>query len=290
MRIVCKDLKYTYEPKAKNKTYALKGVDLTIEEGDFFGIVGKTGSGKSTFVQHLDAIVRVQKNSGELTVGEFDLAETKKKDFRDLRKKVGMVFQYPEYQLFAETVEADVEFGLKNYFPEMDEVNRKNAVRYALEAVGLDYLKIKNKSPFDLSGGQKRRVAIAGVIVTKPEILVLDEPASGLDPEGKKELFGLLHELHKNFAKTVIVVSHDMNVITENCNRAAIFSDGKIVKSGTPKEVFSDEAEIESYGLNLPTTVYLTNRLKEAGVEIDSDLTVKDFTETLYRTIKETGR
>lgn len=186
MRIVCKDLKYTYEPKSEKQDLRFKRRGSYYRRRRFFGIVGKTGSGKSTFVQHFDAIVRVQKNSGELTVGEFDLADTKKKDFRDLRKKVGMVFQYPEYQLFAETVEADVEFGLKNYFPEMDEVNRKNSVRYALEAVGLDYLKIKNKSPFDLSGGQKRRVAIAGVIVTKPEILVLDEPASGLDPEGKK--------------------------------------------------------------------------------------------------------
>ncbi len=286
MRIVAKDLKYSYDPKAKNKAYALSGVDLVIEEGDFFGIVGKTGSGKSTFVQHLNALVRVQKDSGSLTVGEFDLSDTKRKDFKELRKKVGMVFQYPEHQLFAETVEGDVAFGLKNYFPEMNEEDRKVAVRFALEAVGLDYYKIKDKSPFDLSGGQKRRVAIAGVIVTRPEVLVLDEPASGLDPEGKNELFKLLHQLHGSFVKTVVVVSHDMNVITENCNKAAIFHGGKVVKYGAPQEVFSDERAVDEYGLDLPTTVYLENRLKAVGVNIGSDLTVNDFIEKLSSAFK----
>ncbi len=286
MRIVSKGLMYSYNPKEKNKIYALNGVDLTVEEGDFFGIVGKTGSGKSTFIQHLNGIVKVQKNSGELTVGEFNLSENQKIG-NELRKKVGMVFQYPEYQLFAETVFLDVAFGLKNFYPNLTETEVFNAVKTAIETVGLDFEKVKDKSPFDLSGGQKRRVAIAGVIVSRPEILILDEPASGLDPKGKIDLMNLLHDLHRSFVKTVVIVSHDMNIITENCNKVAVFANGKVVKCGCPNEVFTDEEEMRSYGLNLPTVVYLERRLSAIGVNVGSDLTAKDFAEKVAKLLKE---
>ncbi len=278
MQIVSKGLRFSYDSKSPLKKDALKGVDLTVDEGEFVAIIGRTGSGKSTFIQHLNALNLVQKDSGSLTVGEYDLTD-KKCDFKTLRSRVGMVFQYPEYQLFAETVFDDVAFGLKNFNPGVSEEELNKAVSGALTAVGLDFYAIKDKSPFDLSGGQKRRVAIAGVIVTKPEVLVLDEPVAGLDPKGKEEFMELLHKLHSSFVKTVIMVSHDMDLVAEHATKVAVFDDGRVVSYGTPKEVFSDADKIYGIGLELPLTAYLENRLKENGVIIDSDLTLKDFTE-----------
>ncbi len=277
MQIVTKDLTYTYSPKSKDLSVkALKGISLTVKEGEFFGIVGHTGSGKTTFVQHLNGLIRLGKDCGSVLVGDFDLAD-KKCDFKALRAKVGMVFQYPEYQLFAETVQEDVAFGIKNFFPKIGEEELNDAVRSAIETVGLNYSKIKDKSPFELSGGQKRRVAIAGVIATRPEILVLDEPVAGLDPKGKTEFLDLLHYLHGKAVKTVIIVSHDMNVISEHCTRACIFSEGKIDAVGTPKEIFSDYGNIEELRLELPVTAYLTRALAEKGITIDNDFTTDGF-------------
>ena len=277
MRVETKELTYTYSESSKALSVkALDGVTLTIEEGEFFGIIGQTGSGKTTFVQHLNGLIKVGKDKGSVKIGEFDLTE-KKCDFKALRSKVGMVFQYPEYQLFAETVFEDVAFGLKNFAPNVSEQEKEVRVRESLELVGLNYEKIKNKSPFELSGGQKRRVAIAGVIVTRPEVLVLDEPAAGLDPVGKKEFLALLHKLHGAFVKTIILVSHDMNLVSENCTRAAIFSHGKLHSVGTPKEIFASYGELEVLGLDLPVTAALTRALSGVGVNIDSDLTVEDF-------------
>ncbi len=280
MRIETKDLSYVYSPKSKAlAVHAIDKISLTIEEGEFFGIIGQTGSGKSTFVQHLNGLIKVQKNGGEITVGEFDLTN-KKCDFKGLRSKVGMVFQYPEYQLFAESVEDDVAFGLKNFFPDLDDIAKKKKVAEALDLVGLDYQQIKDKSPFELSGGQKRRVAIAGVIVTRPEVLVLDEPVAGLDPQGKKDFLDLLHKLHNDFVKTIIIVSHDMNTVSENCTSVAVFSDGKIIRQGTPKQVFSDAGELLEKGLDLPLTASLTSDL---GAEFDNDFTVDGFIETVAK-------
>ena len=277
MRIVAENLSYVYSEKSKSlAVQALSGVSVTVESGEFFGIVGKTGSGKSTFVQHLNGLIKVGKDKGKLTVGDFDLTD-KKCDYRALRSRVGMVFQYPEYQLFAETVREDVAFGLKNFMPDLGENDKEERIKTALELVGLDYEKIKDKSPFELSGGQKRRVAIAGVIVTRPEILVLDEPAAGLDPKGKREFIALLKRLHEKFVKTVIFVSHDMNLISENCDRAAVFSGGRIVAVGTPKEIFTDNEDILSDGLDLPLTAYVTKRLKEQGIDVNNDLTEEGF-------------
>lgn len=294
MRIVAEHLSYVYNPKSPFETAALKDVSLTIEEGEFFGIIGHTGSGKSTFVQHLNGLIRLPSSlrrykkrkpkKGEipppetvLRVGEFDLTD-KKTDFRALRKSVGMVFQYPEYQLFAETVRDDVAFGLKNFSAEkLSDEQIDAAVRAALEVVGLDYGEMKDKSPFDLSGGQKRRVAIAGVIVTRPEVLVLDEPAAGLDPLGKKEVMELLHKLHREWCKTVVVVSHDMDEIGENCTKAAVFSEGSVRYVLPPKDLFRHADELTALGLDVPLTAKLCTALAKRGVEIDCDFTTEDF-------------
>ena len=284
MQIVTKGLKYSYDIKSKFKSDALNGVDLTVNEGDFLAVIGKTGSGKSTLVQHLNGLIKIQKNSGSIVIGDYNLAD-KNCDFKSLRAKVGMVFQYPEYQLFAESVFADVEFGLKNFYPNMEENEVKLAVKSALEIVGLNYFEVADKSPFDLSGGQKRRVAIAGVLVTRPEILVLDEPVAGLDPRGKEELLSLLHAVHKDFVKTIIIVSHDMDIVSEHCNKVAVMNGGKVVAFGAPKEVFSNKDAILEAGLELPLTAYLTERLSAVGVNIDSDLTEQDFIAKLLQEV-----
>lgn len=296
MRIVAEHLSYTYNPSSPFETAALKDVSLTIEEGEFFGIIGHTGSGKSTFVQHLNGLLRLPSSlkkyrSGKykkgqtpppapvLRVGEFDLAD-KKTNFRALRRSVGMVFQYPEYQLFAETVRDDVAFGLKNFSEKkLTDAEIDEAVKAALEVVGLDYEELKEKSPFELSGGQKRRVAIAGVIVTRPEILVLDEPAAGLDPLGKREVMELLHKLHREWCKTVIIVSHDMDEISENCTQAAVFADGCVKYVLPPRELFCHSDELTALGLDVPLTAKLCMQLKEMGIDIDCDFTTEDFSE-----------
>jgi energy-coupling factor transport system ATP-binding protein len=289
-----KDLTFTYSKKSPFATHALNGIDLHISEGEFFGIIGHTGSGKSTLVQHLNALIKLPQadkkykakkpkkgvtppTMPQITIGKYNLAD-KKCDFLSLRASVGMVFQYPEYQLFAESVFDDVAFGLKNFNKNLEKEEIEKAVRESIEIVGLNYNEVKDKSPFDLSGGQKRRVAIAGVIVTKPHILILDEPAAGLDPLGKKEIMELLHKLHREWCKTVIIVSHDMDEIAENCTRACVLSDGKVVMCDTPQNLFKRYKELLPLGLDVPLTAKITLSLQESGVDIDSDFTVKNFT------------
>ena len=294
MRIRAEHLSYTYNAASPFASRALKDISLTVEEGEFFGIIGHTGSGKSTFVQHLNGLLRVPSSlekykpkkpkKGQvlppqtvLTVGRFDLTD-KKTDFRALRSCVGMVFQYPEYQLFAETVKEDVAFGFKNFAKEKPtEEQIETAVREALEIVGLSYDEVKDASPFDLSGGQKRRVAIAGVIVTRPEVLVLDEPAAGLDPLGKQEIMDVLHRLHQTWCKTVIIVSHDMDEISENCTNAAVFSEGEVKFVAPPAQLFRHAEELVSLGLDIPLTAKLCLALRRNGVEVDCDFTTEDF-------------
>ena len=284
MRIVTKNLSYYYSAKTKFSVHALDGVSLTIEEGEFFGIIGHTGSGKSTFIQHLNGLIRPEKNCGSVVVGEFDLTDSKC-DVKKLRSKVGMVFQYPEYQLFAETVFEDVAFGLKN-FENLTAEETEKRVKDALTTVGLNYEEVKDKSPFELSGGQKRRVAIAGVIVTRPEVLVLDEPVAGLDPKGKREFFALLHDLHASFVKTIIIVSHDMDNVAENCTRVAIFDHGKIYKEGTVEDIFSCPDELVSLGLDVPVTGYVSGLMAKKGARIRTNFSIDDFTDKVIQKIK----
>ena len=290
-----KNLSFTYSRKSAFATKALKDIDLHIDEGEFFGIIGHTGSGKSTLIQHLNALIklpqaekryrkkRVKKGqpqpvSPSITIGNYDLTK-KKCDFKSLRADVGMVFQYPEYQLFAESVFSDVEFGLKNFKKDLSKEQIEEAVRSSIEMVGLDYNEVKDKSPFDLSGGQKRRVAIAGVIVTRPKILILDEPAAGLDPLGKKEICALLHKLHEEWCRTVIIVSHDMDEIAENCTRAVVVSDGRAVACDTPSNLFSDGASMRALGLDVPLTSVICEELSRFDININCNCTVKDFTD-----------
>ncbi len=292
-RVECEHLSYVYNPKSAFETYALTDVNLTIASGEFFGIIGHTGSGKSTFVQHLNALLKTptaekkykakKLKKGEplppqmrLTVSGYDLTD-KTTDFKALRSKVGMVFQYPEYQLFAETVFEDVAFGLKNFRPSLTQEEVETAVRAAIERVGLDYESVKSRSPFELSGGQRRRVAIAGVLVTEPEILVLDEPAAGLDPLGKADVMALLHDLHRTWCKTVVIVSHDMDEIAENCTRAAIFSEGKTVAVGTPQEIFSHAEALFRLGLDIPFAAKLAEGLRAKGYALSCEYTLQDF-------------
>ena len=289
-----KNLTFTYSKKSPFATKALNGINLHIDEGEFFGVIGHTGSGKSTLVQHLNALIklpqaekkyrkkRVKKGQTppvlpEIKIGEYDLSQ-KKCDFRMLRSDVGMVFQYPEYQLFAETVFADVAFGLKNFKKGLSDEQIEEAVKSSIEMVGLNYNEIKDKSPFDLSGGQKRRVAIAGVIVTRPKILILDEPAAGLDPLGKREIIALLHKLHKEWCKTVIIVSHDMDEIAENCTKAVVISDGQAVMCDTPTKLFSQGDTLRSLGLDVPLTSKICEELAKSDIIIECDCTSGDFT------------
>ncbi len=297
MDIICNNIDYQYNKGTKFATYALKKVSLTIKEGEFFGIIGHTGSGKSTFIQHLNALIPIQ--SGQITIGDYNLffEPTKKREskkqkkrmkskLKDLRRTVGMVFQYPEYQLFADTVKEDVSFAIKNFMPETSEAEVEILTKNAIEMVGLNYFEIKDKSPFEISGGQKRRVAIAGVLAARPQILVLDEPCAGLDPKGKNELWQLLHRLHRDVIKTIIIVSHDMNDVANHCTSSAIFDHGVLKKVGTPKQLFSDQALITECGLEVPVTAYLTNELSKNGIILDTDFTTDDFCEKLANAIK----
>lgn len=301
--VVAENVSHVYNPKSPFETYALNGATVTVDSGEFFGIIGYTGSGKSTFVQHLNALIKLpsaekryhpKRKKGEelpvrLMVAGYDLTD-KKTDFRSLRKNVGMVFQYPEYQLFAETVFEDVAFGLRNFSDRpLSQQETEYAVREALEMVGLSYEAVKDRSPFELSGGQKRRVAIAGVLVSRPQILVLDEPAAGLDPQGKAEIMQLLHKVHSEWCKTVIVVSHDMDEISEHCTKVAAFGGGKVLAQGTPQEVFSSIEKVREMGLDTPFTAKLTFALSRLGVQIDSDLTRADFVKKVLLYAKNGG-
>jgi len=269
--IKIENLTYVYNSKTPFAKKALNGVDLQINEGDFLGIIGHTGSGKSTLIQHLNGLLKPQ--SGALNVLGFDLFDKRiKKSYKELRSKVGMVFQYPEYQLFAENVFSDVAFGYKNFFNskknKLTKEEVENAVRDALLLVGLNYDEVKDRSPFEISGGQKRRAALAGVIVSKPQILILDEPTAGLDPAGKAEILDLVHALHKTCSHTIVMISHDMDEIAKNCNKIALMEEGKILKVDAPEIIFSDAKKIKELNLDLPNTVKIISDLKENGFDL----------------------
>ncbi len=261
MSIVIKDLRYVYSPRTPFERVALDGITMTINDGDFFGIIGHTGSGKSTLISHFNGLIKLME--GSLTVNGIDL--TGKYDYKQLRSKVGMVFQYPEYQLFDETVERDVGFGPKNLGLNDGEIKKR--VEDAIRLVGLDYEKIKDRSPFELSGGQMRRAALAGVLAMKPEILVLDEPTAGLDPRGKREILELVKHI-KSECPTIVMISHNMDEISEYCNRIAVLGNGKLEGVFTPFELFGQEEIIQKLGLRLPTPAYISYLLRERGLDI----------------------
>ena len=263
MSIVIEKLNYVYMAGGPYETHALHDVSLTIGDGEFIGLIGHTGSGKSTLVQHLNGLLKP--TSGRILVDGLDLAD-KQTDKRAVRRKVGLVFQYPENQLFEETVEKDIAFGPKNLGLDDAEINRR--VREAMEKVALDYSRLKDRSVFELSGGQMRRVAIAGVLAMEPGTLVLDEPCAGLDPKGREEILGLIRRLHEQAGTTIVMVSHSMDDVASLAERVIVMNRGEVYMDGAPREVFSRGDDLRAIGLDVPQAVELAQRLRERGLPV----------------------
>ncbi len=263
MSIVIEHLNYVYMQGGPYETKALNDVSLTINDGEFIGLIGHTGSGKSTLVQHLNGLI--MPSSGRVLVDGLDLAD-KNTDRRAIRRRVGLVFQYPENQLFEETVEKDIAFGPKNLGLDEAEIDRR--VRTAMRRVALDYDQIAERSVFELSGGQMRRVAIAGVLAMEPQTLVLDEPCAGLDPRGREEILGLISDLHRESGATIVMVSHSMDDVAALAERVIVMNHGSVVMDGTPREVFAKGEELRAIGLDVPQAVELAQKLREKGFDI----------------------
>lgn len=263
MSIVIEHLNYVYMQGGPYETKALDDVSLTIHDGEFVGLIGHTGSGKSTLVQHLNGLILP--TSGQITVDGMDLAD-KNTDKRAIRRRVGLVFQYPENQLFEETVAKDIAFGPKNLGLDEAEIDRR--VRTAMRRVALDYDKLSQRSVFELSGGQMRRVAIAGVLAMEPQTLVLDEPCAGLDPKGREEILGLISDLHRESGATIVMVSHSMDDVAALAERVIVMNHGKVAMDGAPREVFSRGDELRAIGLDVPQAVELAQKLREKGFDV----------------------
>lgn len=270
------NLTHTYGLDTPFCRSAVQSVNLEIRKGEFLGIIGHTGSGKSTLIQHLNGLLKP--TNGTIYLNGRDIWADPKK-IRDVRFKVGLVFQYPEYQLFEETCYKDIAFGPKNMGLKSDEIDRRVRAAAAFAGLSEDLLE---KSPFDLSGGQKRRVAIAGVIAMEPEVLILDEPSAGLDPRGRRDLLRNIREYHEQRGTTVVMVSHSMDEVAENVDRIIVLSQAGVVMSGTPREVFSRAQELVDVGLNVPQVTQIALELRRRGVEIDEAVyTVADLRRAL---------
>lgn len=267
MSIEIENLTHTYMKGSPFEKKALDNVSISIKDGEFVGVIGHTGSGKSTLIQHINGLLKP--DSGKIIIDGMDITE-KKVNLNSIRKKVGLVFQYPEYQLFEETVEKDIAFGPANLGLSSDEINKR--VKRAMSIVGLDYNDYKDKSPFELSGGQKRRVAIAGVVAMEPNVLILDEPTAGLDPKGRDDILGQIKSLHDEYKMTIILVSHSMEDMAKLADRILVMDRGKCVLDGTPKEVFKSSEILEGIGLAVPQVTYLAKKLKEKGFNIPDDI------------------
>ena len=263
MSIVIEHLNYVYMTGGPYETKALSDVNLTIHDGEFIGLIGHTVSGKSTLVQHLNGLI--MPTSGRVLVDGMDLAD-KGTDRRAVRQRVGLVFQYPENQLFEETVEKDIAFGPKNLGLDDAEIDRR--VRDAMRRVALDYDRLHERSVFELSGGQMRRVAIAGVLAMEPQVLVLDEPCAGLDPRGREEILGLIKRLHEEAGTTIVMVSHSMDDVASLAERVIVMNHGELVMDGAPRDVFACGEELRGMGLDVPQAVQLADKLRERGFDI----------------------
>ncbi|MDW5298645.1 MAG: energy-coupling factor transporter ATPase [Sedimentibacter sp.] len=282
MSIKAENIKYVYSEGTPFRTVALDNLNLEIREGDFLGIIGHTGSGKSTLIQLFNGLE--SPTEGQIIVDGTIVGEDKKK-LSKIRQLVGLVFQYPEYQLFEETVAKDVAFGPVNLNISKEEIDIR--VKEALELVGFNYDEIKDVSPFDLSGGQKRRVAIAGVLAMKPHYLILDEPTAGLDPAGRNEIFSQIQTLHKKSNVTVVLVSHSMEDIAKLVNRVIVLYKGKIHMEGTPKQIYSQAEELEKIGLGIPQVAQIVNELRKCGFNIKPDiLTVEEAKDEILKEVR----
>lgn len=272
MPIKVDNITYIYMKGTPFESKALDKVSLDIEDGEFIGLIGHTGSGKSTLVQHINGLLKP--TSGKIYIDGVDITG-KDVNLKAIRQKVGLVFQYPEHQLFEETIYKDVAFGPKNL--EFDENTVDSRVRKALKMVGLDYEESKIKSPFDLSGGQRRRVAIAGVLAMDPKILILDEPTAGLDPKGRDSILSEIKLLHDKYGKTIILVSHSMEDVAKLVDRIIVMNEGKCVLTSTPREVFKEADTLINIGLGIPQVTMLARKLRQKGINIRDDvLTVQE--------------
>lgn len=282
MSIEVRGLTHIYSEGLPHESVALQDVSFDVDDGQMVGIIGHTGSGKSTLVQHLNGLLKP--NSGSIVINGTDITGDGVV-MRDVRKKTGLVFQYPEYQLFEETVAKDVAFGPNNLGLSEQEVTER--VREAIELVGLDYDAVKNVSPFELSGGQKRRVAIAGVIAMRPEILILDEPTAGLNPKAHDDILEMVKAIHENEGITIFLISHNMNDIAAMADKVIVMDKGRVAMTGTPMEVFSRGEELKAMGLALPDPMELTVRLKAAGLDVDTRcLTMDEAADEIAKVLK----
>lgn len=258
---------YTYQAKTPYETHALKGISLEINEGEFVGIIGHTGSGKSTLIQHFNGLLKP--SSGKVYVDDTDIT-VKGAKLKEIRQKVGLVFQYPEHQLFEETVFLDIAFGPKNLNCPEQVVKKK--VKKAMKMVDLDYDKYKDSSPFILSGGEKRRVALAGVLAMEPKYLILDEPTAGLDPRGRDEILSQIVQLHRQEGLTVVLVSHNMDDIARYATRLVVMHNSEIVYNDEPRSVFTQQESLQKMGLDIPTVTKLMVKLREKGWAVRGDI------------------
>jgi len=282
MSVKVENLTHIYNEGLPHESVAVQDVSFSIEDGQIAGIIGHTGSGKSTLVQHLNGLIKPK--IGSIYIDGENICDGKTV-MREIRKKVGLVFQYPEYQLFEETVFKDVAFGPKNIGLADEEL--EDRVREAIELVGLDYEQIKDKSPFDLSGGQKRRVAIAGVIAMKPKVLILDEPTAGLDPKAHRDVLDMIIRVHEHENNITIMVSHNMEDIASMCDKVIVMDRAHAVMEGTPEEVFARRAELKQMGLAAPPVTELIDMLNDRGFELDRNILTRDrAVEEIYRAIR----
>ena len=285
MSIEVRNLTHIYSEGLPFESLALDDVSFTAEDGQMVGIIGHTGSGKSTLLQHLNGLLKPK--SGQINAGGVDITADGVV-MRDIRRRIGLVFQYPEYQLFEETVAKDVAFGPSNLGLETEEIDER--VREAIELVGLDYDAVKNVSPFDLSGGQKRRVAIAGVIAMKPEVLILDEPTAGLNPRAHNDILEMVETIHRREKNIIFLVSHNMNDIARMSDKVIVMDHGRKMMDGTPSEVFSHEKELREMGLALPDSMELVSKLRNAGMEIPGEfLTMEAAADGIAEVLKKKG-
>ncbi|MBE6063337.1 MAG: energy-coupling factor transporter ATPase [Clostridium butyricum] len=282
MSIKTKNLTHIYMPGSPFEKTALNNVSIEIKDGEFVALIGHTGSGKSTLIQHFNGLLEA--TSGSIIVDGVDITNKNIK-LTDIRKKVGLVFQYPEYQLFEETIAKDISFGPRNLGLSEDEILKR--VIKSMEMVGLDYETYKDRSPFDLSGGQKRRVAIAGVVAMEPTTLILDEPTAGLDPKGRDDILTQIKKLHDNYKMTIIMVSHSMEDVANIAEHIIVMNHGEVALEGTPANVFKEVDTLEKIGLAVPQVTYLVKSLRENGFDIsDNIFTINDAKKALIDIFK----
>ncbi|PKM49225.1 MAG: energy-coupling factor transporter ATPase [Firmicutes bacterium HGW-Firmicutes-7] len=282
MSIEIKELNYIYGKGTPFEKRALSDISLTIDDGEFIGLIGHTGSGKSTLIQHINRLIKPM--SGTVCVDGVDI-NSKSVNLKQLRQSVGLVFQYPEHQLFEMTVFKDVAFGPTNMGLSKEEINTR--VKTALSKVGLNDEAFYEKSPFELSGGQKRRVAIAGVLAMEPKVLVLDEPTAGLDPKGRDDILSEIKKLHTETNITIILVSHSMEDIARYVNRIIVMDKGRIELDGTSREIFNNIEKLESMGLGVPQVTYLMKALQEKNIVVEKDaITILEAYEILKELMK----